>query len=617
MLGVPTGPLFGHWVLDVDIDPEKGIDGSLGLAALEEQHGALPLTAKVRTPRGGRHIYFRYLEGFHLGNHSGRLPDGIDVRGDGGYVIVPPSVRRDGTAYEWVYPLEATVAAPEWLLSIIRNRPQPTLKRGAGADPRHSGTGLIVDKCRELAAVTVGGRNQALNRASFELGTAGINPELATETLLEACRTNGLVDDDGEKRVTDTIVRALADGCASRAADWRSKLHRGRTGGPIGNHANMLIALREAPELVGLFGFDEMKQRTVFVRPVEGGEAFDTPCEVTDREVLQVLEWAQNQGIPHMTKGVVQDAIEQASREWSFHPLRAWLTNLSWDGRERLKDLFPVYLGAERSPYAEAIGRMFPIAMVARVMRPGCKADYMPILEGEQGAEKSKVGKVLAGPWFSDHLPDIRNDQASAQHLAGKWLIEVAEMDSFSKAEATRYKAFVTRETDRYRPPYARHEIEQPRQCVFFGTTNEDEYLRDTTGGRRFWPVRVGKISISDLERDREQLFAEAVKRFQEEEEWWPDPDFEAKYFRPEQERRSLPDPWADQVQDIVSDQDRVFVGETLTALGISLKDQGTAAQRRVSTILKKLGWESGSPSRGKTPYVRTNRAAPKQEPPM
>jgi predicted P-loop ATPase len=379
----------------------------------------------------------------------------------------------------------------------------------------------------------------------------------------------------------------------------------------------MLIALREAPELGGLFGFDEMKQRTVFLRPVEGGEAFETPCEVTDREVLQILEWAQTHGILHMTKGVVQDAIDHVSRERSFHPVRAWLSNLSWDGRERLKDLFPVYLGAERSTYTEAIGRMFLIAMVARIMRPGCKADYMPILEGEQGAEKSKVGKVLAGPWFSDHLPDIRNDQASAQHLAGKWLIEVAEMDSFSKAEATRYKAFVTRETDRYRPPYARNEIEQPRQCVFFGTTNEDEYLRDTTGGRRFWPVRVGKISISDLERDREQLFAEAVKRFQDREIWWPAPDFEAEYFRPEQERRSLPDPWTNQVQEIISNQDRVFVGETLTALGFLTKDQGTATYRRVSTILKKLGWELGSPSRGKIPYVRTDRAAPKQEPPI
>jgi predicted P-loop ATPase len=419
---------------------------------------------------------------------------------------------------------------------------------------------------------------------------------------------------------------------------WTKYLQRNGDGEAVINLANAMTALRSAPELRDCFRFDEMLQVPVLVSPLPKGKPGILPRPVRDTDVSIVQEWLQRNELRRLGKDIVHQAVALRAEERAFHPIRNYLNGLRWDRKPRLSTWLTYYVGVEpdeklsdeekanQRQYISAIGRMFLIGMVARVMRPGCKVDYMLILESIQGEKKSTIGEILAGQWFSDSLPNIGTDPVRiSQHLRGKWLIEIGELSAMSKAETEELKAFLTRREEKFTPKYGRLEVIEPRQCAFMGTTNKTTYLRDETGARRFWPAKAGVIDITVLTEDRDQLFAEAVHAYLSDEQWWPDREFEKKFIMPQQEARRETDAWEQTIGDwletpVRDDTTRSGVAQRTMCTVAEIAEQalrmepgrlGTTDQRRIAAALGILGWERGKRTEHSRPWIRGTVAKP------
>ena len=268
-----------------------------------------------------------------------------------------------------------------------------------------------------------------------------------------------------------------------------------------------------------------------------------------------------------------------------FHPVRDYLNALNWDGTLRLDTWLTTYLGVEDSQYSRAIGSRFLISAVARVLSPGCQVDHVLILEGPQGILKSSALQSLADPCFTDRISKL-GGKDSAMEVAGVWLIEMSELDALTKATNSTIKSFVTRRHDRFRPPYGKYLVDHPRGCVFTGTINlTGGYLKDPTGARRFWPVTCGVINLKALDRERDQLWAEAVVRFRAGAHWWLTPELQA-LATVEQTARFEVDAWTETVSNWLVGRNDVSVGEVLFgALGVPQESWSQTAQNRVAAI--------------------------------
>jgi len=281
-----------------------------------------------------------------------------------------------------------------------------------------------------------------------------------------------------------------------------------------------------------------------------------------DAADLRLTVWMQRAlELPDMLDIVVHKAVSARAHECQRNPLTGWLNGLTWDGEDRLCHLMPDGFGSVRNAYTEAVGRCFAVSLVARAFEPGCKADNMIVLEGPQGGGKTTALEILGGEWYSE-MHEAITGKDFLQNLEGKWLVEISEMHSFSRADVKRVKGIISGRNDYYRASYGRRSQDHPRGCIFAGTTNRDDWNEDETGARRFFPVACIEINIDWIRSNRDQLFAEAVARFRRGESWSDIPLMDA---RSEQEARRNVDEWESVIRRYVAESPHTDPGGAVT----------------------------------------------------
>ncbi len=376
------------------------------------------------------------------------------------------------------------------------------------------------------------------------------------------------------------------------ARDWHDRLLRaGNPPKPIANLSNCITALSYSQDWKGVLAIDTLSHSIMTMRATPWGDSVGCWTDIQDS---LCAAWLQDEGI-NVSSGTASEAIRVVARKREHNPLLGYLTELEWDNTPRVDDWLTHYLGVQATYYSRAVGRAWLVSAIARAYQPGCKADCCLILEGPQGRGKSSALKALASPaWFTDYVSENLGAKDASILCNGVWIVEFSELEGIMShhAKMETVKAFLTRTDDRYRPPYGRHPISLPRQCVFAATTNRDTYMPDETGNRRFWPVRCSWIYPERIERDRDQLWAEAVRLYMGGTQWWLSEDMEAE-ARHEQRSRYDADPWEESIATFVEKREDVSADDILRdCLHKDVEDWGKSDQMRVSRCLKALGWD-------------------------
>lgn len=604
LIGIATGAQSdGLIVLDIDMK-----DGKNGVATLAEKQWQLPPTAWQQTRSGGWHYLYRDLTGKHLPTDAGVLGEALDRRGDGGYVLdygFDPSLKL--------------ASAPEWLL--------------ADGTPRHQGERRPLGD-PALAAPSLAAAEMALNAhdpndlsrdqwiaqtSAFKQATSSISDEAVQRSIWDGWCARYSNNDPSENdrqwksiKSTNAGWPALRDKSPARAElifgqrqvqqqsfDMQSPAQRTALEyldgfAPDTAPTTSAAAMRKMHELGIRLAYNEFTSAVMLMENVawDGGGNFPRPW--TDNDIVGCKTLLESWFLKP-SKETINDAAIFIAKLRSYHPVRDYLRSLEWDRVSRLETVFPRYFGSAANPYTQAIGKRFLVGAVARAMQPGCKFDTMLILEGAQGSGKSTALKILASEqWFGDQLPDLARNNDAMMYLAGKWIVEIAELSAFNRAESNQIKSFASSAIDSFRAPYARNVESHPRQSVLVGSTNEEGYLRDQTGNRRYWPIMCGKIDTAGIGRDRDQLWAEAYFRFNIGEAYFLNED-EQRFAAFEQEDRREQDAWEPRIMAFVANLNGASVTIEYiasAALFLATADQNTGTNKRIANCLRAIGYK-------------------------
>lgn len=575
-VAICTGASANVFVLDVDPRHE----GHLALRELEAQLGDTPVTLTADTGGGGVHLFFVAPRGTPIGNSAGRVGRGLDVRGDGGYVVAPPSRHVSGQTYEWREPIEEVAEAPEWLLERVRR------KRAAGTSTK-------------TQRYTKGGRNDALTSLAGTMRSRGMSHAAILAGLVadnrERCEPP--LPDEEIERIAKSVAnyvptpRGVLLEALEQDEAWMTLLSTTKSGETKRTLRNVWLILENHSAWQGVFGFDERKQQHVFLKPPPYARP-DRGPQIIEEDFVGPAVWIESKYGMTPSLGMCASVMLSLATQNSYDPAVDYLAMLSWDGVPRIDAWLSTYCGAKDTQYTRGVGAKWLISAVARAGVPGCKADYVLVLEGKQGSRKSSAFAILGGAWFSDDVFDLGSKNA-AEQLQGPWIIELSELAAIRRADLETIKRFITRQVDNYRGAYERKVQARPRRCVFGGSTNEGAYLVDPTGDRRFWPVATEKVDEEALARDRDQLWAEAAARWAAGEKWWFEKGQEEldDAARGEQEARTAIDSWKEAATSYLRDRTVTTSRQLLSEVfNIEIRDY-PKYDRKIGEIVHRLGW--------------------------
>lgn len=524
-IGLATGSVSQNvFVIDLDIDEDRGIDGYHSLEDWQREHGDFPETWTAITGRGGYHLYYR--GNGKIKNRAGII-DGVDIRGNGGYVVAPPSIHKNGNRYEWEY------SPDEFELAKADNNVMYFLNHD---DHRQSASFTMPN------IVSAGQRNQMLFRFACMMQAKGASDQsVFAATMAEN-------ESSCSPPLTEQEVRIIVS--SATKYDKGKPIHidservatRENKDDVIGNPEwvlnfldcnhdkdgniksvkqfvhNFEIVMDKDDRFAGKIRFNEFAQQLYLCGnvPWEKEDNCRAWSSHDDSALFSLIQ--ADYGLK--SRQDFADALKNVSMRNKFHPVRELLDSLTWDGEVHIRKLLPEYLGAEDSDYTYQVMRLWMLGAVSRVYKPGSKFDYTIILQGSQGIGKSTFLKLMAldDSWFNDSLDSLDSDKA-VQSLTGSWIIELAELKSLARTAGgvESVKRFLTATQDKYRIPYERRADTFYRQCVFAGITNKDDFLQDETGNRRFLIIHTGvtkpfkSLFVPEAMDDIKQAWAEAV----------------------------------------------------------------------------------------------------------
>ncbi len=524
-IGLATGSVSQNvFVIDLDIDEDCGIDGYHSLEDWQREHGDFPETWTAITGRGGYHLYYR--GNGRIKNRAGII-DGVDIRGNGGYVVAPPSIHKNGRRYEWEY------SPDEFELAKADNNVMYFLNH----DDRRQSASFTMPNI-----VSAGQRNQMLFRFACMMQAKGASDQsVFAATMAEnesSCspplteREVRLIVSSATKYDKGKPIHIDSEGVATREnkddvignPEWVLNFldcNHDKDGNIKSVKQfvhNFEIVMDKDDRFAGKIRFNEFAQQLYLCGnvPWEKEDNCRAWSSHDDSALFSLIQ--ADYGLK--SRQDFADALKNVSMRNKFHPVRELLDSLTWDGKEHIRSLLPECLGAEDSDYTYQVMRLWMLGAVSRVYKPGSKFDYTIILQGSQGIGKSTFLKLMAldDSWFNDSLDSLDSDKA-VQSLTGSWIIELAELKSLARTAGgvESVKRFLTATQDKYRIPYERRADTFYRQCVFAGTTNKDDFLQDETGNRRFLIVQTGvkkpskSLFVPEIMDTIKQAWAEVV----------------------------------------------------------------------------------------------------------